>query len=187
MKSAKLWNRLWRWCFMFFFSRKGAKPGRVCNLLHTPNLSAILYTIYEKEEKVINVGRGRIADDYNGGRGFTLIELLVVISVISLLLSILVPALGKATRRAEKIIGMSRLRHTAAAANMFAMDNNGWYPESVARIGSDENWNWADPRVLTGKGCQGGNFALLAGPELFCPVQGGLRTYPQIIQGSLFL
>lgn len=56
-------------------------------------------------------------------RGFTLIELLVVISIISLLLSILMPSLKKARDQAKKIVCGSRLHQTALAVAAYDMSN----------------------------------------------------------------
>ncbi len=56
--------------------------------------------------------------------GFTLIELLVVISIIALLVSILMPSLGKARESARKIFCMSNLRQAGISMATFAAENN---------------------------------------------------------------
>lgn len=57
--------------------------------------------------------------------GFTLIELLVVVSIITLLIAILLPALGKA-RAAARITGcLSNMRQTSIAAIAYATDHKG--------------------------------------------------------------
>lgn len=82
--------------------------------------------------------------------GFTLVELLVVILIISLLIGILLPALGKFRRQAKTLLGMKNLREIVNAANSYAIDNDEQYPESVATVGFGRYWNWSDPRKLTG-------------------------------------
>jgi len=57
--------------------------------------------------------------------GFTLIELLVVISIIALLVSILLPSLGKARVQARAVVCQSNLRQLGLAFFMYADDNNG--------------------------------------------------------------
>ena len=52
-------------------------------------------------------------------RGFTLIELLVVISIIALLISILLPALGSAREAAKRAVGQSNQRQIMIATMGF--------------------------------------------------------------------
>jgi len=82
--------------------------------------------------------------------GFSLIEVLVVISIISILMGILLPVLGRARRQARNIIGMSNQREIVLAVNNYAADNDGRYPESVATVGQGSRWSWQEPTALTG-------------------------------------
>lgn len=60
--------------------------------------------------------------------GFTLVELLVIIGIISFLLSLLVPALGRARDQSDLIICKERLRSLALGCLMYAGDNNSMLP-----------------------------------------------------------
>ncbi len=66
------------------------------------------------------------------GRGFTLIELLVVISIISLLIALLMPALGKARKSAENIKCLNNLRQIAIASFNYATNAKGNLPARYA-------------------------------------------------------
>ncbi|MAX24308.1 MAG: hypothetical protein CMJ19_07370 [Phycisphaeraceae bacterium] len=55
-------------------------------------------------------------------RGFTLIELLVVISIISLLIAILLPALGNARKASQSVACLSQLHQMGIASAMYAGD-----------------------------------------------------------------
>ena len=96
------------------------------------------------------------AEGYNlpelGGesRAFTLVEVLVVISIISVLMAILMPVLGKIRRQARMLQGISNMRAIVNAVQYYALDNTNNYPESVATIGVGSYWNWQEPTMLTG-------------------------------------
>ncbi|MEK6643326.1 MAG: prepilin-type N-terminal cleavage/methylation domain-containing protein [Planctomycetota bacterium] len=59
---------------------------------------------------------------------FTLIELLIVMAIISLLLSILLPALGRARETSRRTVCGSNLRQMALALSQYAQENDSWFP-----------------------------------------------------------
>ncbi len=74
-------------------------------------------------------------------KAFTLVELLVVIAIISLLLSVVLPALKRAKRQGQKVVCLNNLRQCAVASSIYVQNHDGFYP--IARykvIASDFSW-----------------------------------------------
>lgn len=67
---------------------------------------------------------------------FTLIELLVVISIISLLIAVLLPALQSARKSAQRIKSLSQIRQIGFAKQTYANDHKGYLPFNRARSAS---------------------------------------------------
>lgn len=63
--------------------------------------------------------------------GFTLIELLVVIAIISILASLLLPALANAKAKGKRIACVSNIKQVVLALTMFADDNGDRFPWGV--------------------------------------------------------
>jgi prepilin-type N-terminal cleavage/methylation domain-containing protein/prepilin-type processing-associated H-X9-DG protein len=69
-------------------------------------------------------------------KGFTLVELLVVIGIIALLISILLPSLNRARETANRVKCASNMRQIGQAILLYANDNKGAYPRTVATGGT---------------------------------------------------
>jgi prepilin-type N-terminal cleavage/methylation domain-containing protein/prepilin-type processing-associated H-X9-DG protein len=78
-------------------------------------------------------------------KGFTLIELLVVIAIISILASMLLPALGKAKEKGVAIYCVNNLHQIGLAMIMYGDDSNELLPLSSAPIGNPNAGAWTNP------------------------------------------
>jgi prepilin-type N-terminal cleavage/methylation domain-containing protein/prepilin-type processing-associated H-X9-DG protein len=85
-------------------------------------------------------------------RAFTLIELLVVVAIVTILLSLVVPALAAGRQSANRVACMSNLRQLATAFIAYAMDNHEHLPRCAPQgdltgdcrpLPQDwVHWNW---------------------------------------------
>ena len=63
-------------------------------------------------------------------RGFSLVELLTVIAMIAILSGLLLPALGRAQRRATAVTCLNHQKQFALALEVYAGDTGAYVPNS---------------------------------------------------------
>jgi len=104
-------------------------------------------------------------------QAFTLIELLVVISIISLLISILLPALSKARSASVLIQCASNMRQNMVAVDSYATEHDGHYPDA----GTGQLYHWFNlhggrqQAGAVGMGLVFGGEYLTTMKPMFCP------------------
>jgi prepilin-type N-terminal cleavage/methylation domain-containing protein len=122
--------------------------------------------------------------------GFTLIELLVVISIISLLIAVLLPALQGARKSSRNVQCLSQLRQIGLAYHAYLSDNRQYIPADGAwssNIGTANDHIGPWPRLMRqylGPTDAGGMFKVL-----ICPETTGKYTsqyYHSTYGGNLF-
>ena len=75
-------------------------------------------------------------------KGFTLIELLVVIAIIALLMSILMPALGRVKRQARTSACLGLLRQWGVFFRMYVDEHDGYFMEGFSGVYPSGNNRW---------------------------------------------
>lgn len=82
-------------------------------------------------------------------RAFTLIELLVVISIISLLIALLLPALGQAKEQGRVAHCLTNLKQTHVATMIYATDNVERFPDCFESVAWDGAYGFPVNPYLT--------------------------------------
>ena len=128
---------------------------------------------------------------FGGRRGFTLVELLAVMAIISILMALLLPAIGKARYQARVLQCKNNLHQIGLAITMYSSAFDGWMPVDgdykqlnvAGRLGTDLTWDSvnADTDGESGHLCGLGILTMLdnhflGDPNvLFCPADDGLN------------
>jgi len=94
--------------------------------------------------------------------GFTLIELLVVISIVTILVAILLPAIGQARDRAKTVICLSNLRQIGVGTAIYATDNENYVPQDPPPGQANANNTVLGGLMRLGTAVDGSNHAKLA-------------------------
>ena len=81
---------------------------------------------------------------------FTLIELLVVVAIIGILVSILMPSLGKAREKAKRAVCLSNLRQCGLASIIYANSNNDRLNPSDGSNPAVESLHWLGGKTQKG-------------------------------------
>ena len=119
-------------------------------------------------------------------KGFTLIELLVVIAIISVLASLLMPALSSAREKARQIACLSNLRQLGLALTMYADNNHESFPAYSSNQGTPYDLYLLYPMYIDNDGV----FRCLSDKHVDSPLQdnssygyrGGYKNFSSNLQ-----
>jgi prepilin-type N-terminal cleavage/methylation domain-containing protein/prepilin-type processing-associated H-X9-DG protein len=92
----------------------------------------------------VHMNRLRRAGTKANEAAFTLIELLVVIAIIAILAAMLLPALGNAKAKAQRIQCTSQLKQLGVGFNLFTSDQEDRFPPAAYGGGGDTQLSWDD-------------------------------------------
>jgi prepilin-type N-terminal cleavage/methylation domain-containing protein/prepilin-type processing-associated H-X9-DG protein len=87
-----------------------------------------------------------IGNKTNEKRGFTLIEVLVVITIISILVAVLTPALATAREKARRTQCLNNMRQLGTAQMIYASDRDSWFWYADCEPVAVPLWGWGIPR-----------------------------------------
>lgn len=121
-----------------------------------------------------------------GRRGFTLTELMMVVGLIALLLSLLMPVIGKVRAAAENVACLSNLRRMGVAWTMYTAENHGRFPEYVWHTPATPDVAYAGywPGIVERKGAQADTFLCpSAREESLSPQRRGFGNVSQAWSG----
>jgi len=108
--------------------------------------------------------------------GFTLVELLVVIGIITVLISILLPALSKARASAVRIQCAAQMRQISAAVLMYVNENKGYLPPLFNKASNPTSGaNWQGPTFFPSSSA--GNSAGVSYLDPYMGVQSSNERY----------
>lgn len=96
------------------------------------------------------VSRRKSGASRKGRHAFTLVELLVVVAIIALLVSMLLPTLGKAKEQARMAICASNLKGLGVAFSTYTAANSRWWPAPAPYGGMAYGETWPAPSVGVG-------------------------------------
>jgi len=119
-------------------------------------------------------GASRLIHRVDFARGFTLAELMVIIGVLAVLMSILLPIVGKIREKGREIQCMSHLRQLHVGFLAFAADHNRRLPGSIAdQLDPDaehRDWLMSDEHDVTSAPQGGTIYKYIQYPEVYrCP------------------
>ena len=110
---------------------------------------------------------------------FTRIELLAVVAAVSLIASVLLPALGREISRDSRVFCLFRMNRLAQAMTLYAQDSRGWLPPNGDDGSTVAFWDWVGGQAGPG-GAQEFNPDILRDPTraLLTPyLQGDISVY----------
>jgi type II secretion system protein G len=106
-------------------------------------------------------------------RGFTLIEMMVVIAIIAVLAFLMVPNYMRARSRTQLTSCQAGMKTLGTALEMYAADNSGHYPDSVADINASRHLVTIPTCPSIGADTYSGGYAATRNPDRYTVVCAG--------------